>query len=126
MYDVQCSGTMSTDGQFSKKVHICYDALAWKADCINVLVQVEPPSILDITDLIRANADKFDLILTWREDLLDLPNAQKFIFGCCWIEWDTFKPDKQKVFPSIPVIKDGHQDIFFVYKFGRVCKRQRI
>ena len=34
MYDVQCSGTMSTDGQFSKKVHICYDALAWKADCI--------------------------------------------------------------------------------------------
>ena len=97
MYDVQCSGTMSTDGQFSKKVHICYDALAWKADCINVLVQVEPPSILDITDLIRANADKFDLILTWREDLLDLPNAKKFIFGCCWIEWDTFNPDKQKV-----------------------------
>ena len=97
MYDVQCSGTMSTDGQFNKKVHICYDALAWKADCINVLVQVEPPSILDITDLIRANADKFDLILTWREELLDLPNAQKFIFGCCWIEWDTFKPDKQKV-----------------------------
>ena len=97
MYDVQCSGTMSTDGQFSKKVHICYDALAWKADCINVLVQVEPPSILDITDLIRANADKFDLILTWREELLDLPNAQKFIFGCCWIEWDTFNPDKQRV-----------------------------
>ena len=89
MYDVQCSGTMSTDGQFSKKVHICYDALAWKADCINVLVQVEPPSILDIANLIRANADKFDLILTWREELLDLPNAQKFIFGCCWIEWDT-------------------------------------
>ena len=97
MYDVQCSGTMSTDGQFSKKVHICYDALAWKADCINVLVQVEPPSILDISNLIRVNADKFDLILTWREELLDLPNAQKFIFGCCWIDWDTFKPDKQKV-----------------------------
>ena len=97
MYDVQCSGTMSTDGKFSKKVHICYDALAWKADCINVLVQVEPPSILDIADLIRANADKFDLILTWRDDLLDLPNAKKFVFGCCWIEWDTFKPDKQKV-----------------------------
>ena len=45
MYNVQCSGTMSTDGKFSKKVHICYDALAWKADCINVLVQVEPPII---------------------------------------------------------------------------------
>ena len=83
MYDVQCSGTMSTDGQFSKKVHICYDALAWKADCINVLVQVEPPSILDITDLIRANADKFDLILTLERRPSDLPNAQKFIFGCC-------------------------------------------
>ena len=22
---------------------------------------------------------------------------QKFIFGCCWIEWDTFKPNKKKV-----------------------------
>ena len=95
MYDVQCSGTMST-GDVQQKVHICYDAFAWKADCINVLVQVEPPSILDISNLIRANADKFDLILTWREDLLDLPNAQKFIFDAAGLR-DTFNPDKQKV-----------------------------
>ena len=97
MYDIECSGTLSTDGQFEKKVHISYDALAWKADCINVLVLCEPPSILDIADNVRLNAEQFDLILTWREDLLDLPNAQKFIFGCCWIEWDEFKPNKQKI-----------------------------
>ena len=97
MYDIECSGTLSTEGQLQKKVHISYDAISVKPDCINVLVLIEPPSILDITDIARANADKFDLILTWREDLLDLPNAQKFIFGCCWIEWDEFKPDKQKV-----------------------------
>jgi len=97
MYDLECSGTLSTTGQFEKKVHISYDQVAWKKDCVNVLVLCEPPSILDIANNVRANADQFDLILTWREDLLDLPNAQKFIFGCCWIEWDTFNPDKQKV-----------------------------
>lgn len=97
MFDVETTGTLSSDGQYRKKVHIAYDQVAWKDGCVNVLVLCEPPSILDITDNVRANADRFDLILTWREDLLDLPNAQKFIFGCCWIDWDTFNPDKQKV-----------------------------
>ena len=96
MYDLECSGTLSTTGQFSKRVHIAYDHLAWKDDCVNVLVLCEPPAILDIGPQVRENSEKFDLILTWREDLLDLPNAQKFIFGCCWIEWDTFNPNKKK------------------------------
>ena len=99
MYDVVCSGGLSSDGQYKKKVHIAYDSLVWTDECdVNVLVLCEPPSILgDFTDQVRKYYQFWDLILTWRDELLDLPNAQKFIFGCCWIEWDTFNPDKQRV-----------------------------
>ena len=99
MYDVVCSGGLSSDGQYKKKVHIAYDSLVWKDECdVNVLVLCEPPSILgEFTDQVRKYHQFCDLILTWREELLDLPNVQKFIFGCCWIEWDTFNPDKQRV-----------------------------
>jgi len=97
MFDVKTSGTLSSEGQYKKKVHIAYDKIIFDQTCdLNILVQIEPPSILDITDLIRANANKYDLILTWNEDLLDLPNAQKFVFGSCWIDQETFKADKGK------------------------------
>lgn len=97
MFDVKTSGTLSSEGQYKKKVHIAYDRIFLDKTCdLNILVQIEPPSILDITDLIRANADKYDLILTWNEDLLDLPNAQKFVFGSCWIDQKTFVADKRK------------------------------
>ena len=92
MYDVVCSGGLSSDGQYKKKVHIAYDSLVWKDECdVNVLVLCEPPSIIgDFSDQIRKYHKLWDIILTWREELLDLPNAQKFVFGCCWIDWDTY------------------------------------
>jgi hypothetical protein len=97
MFDVKTSGTLSSEGQYRKKVHIAYDRIIFDQTCdLNILVQIEPPSILDITDLIRANTNKYDLILTWNEDLLDLPNAQKFVFGSCWINQETFEPNKGK------------------------------
>ena len=95
MFEVKTTGTLSSEGQYKKKVHIAYDRIAFDSTCdVNVLVQIEPPSIIDITDSIRANASKYDFILTWNEDLLDLPNAQKFIFGSCWIDQETFKANK--------------------------------
>ena len=33
MYDVVCSGGLSSDGQYKKKVHIAYDSLVWKDEC---------------------------------------------------------------------------------------------
>ena len=113
MFDVKTTGTLSSDGQYKKKVHIAYDQVSFDSNCdVNVLVQIEPPSILDIANQIRSNADKFDLILTWREDLLDLPNAQKFLFGTCWIDFDSFELKKRDVVSFITSDKGwapGHQ-----------------
>jgi len=97
MYDVICSGTLESEGQYKKKVHIAYDNISYRSECdLNILVLIEPPSILSINDLVRDNYKLWDLILTWNEDLLDLPNAQKFIFGSCWIDQETFEPNKDK------------------------------
>ena len=98
MYDVKTVGTLSSDGQYKEKVHIAYDKVQWSNDSLNVLVQIEPPSIMGtMVEETEAKWHYFDLILAWNEDLLPIKNVQKFIFGCCWIEWDTFKPNKQKV-----------------------------
>ena len=101
MFDVKNFGTLSSSVQYEKTVSVSYDTLEYDSNAeVKVLVQIEPPSIMDSTGPIIDNHQNFDLILTWNEDLLHLPNAQKFIFGCCWIEWDSFKENKQKV-PSI-------------------------
>ncbi len=98
MFDVKNFGTLSSDVQYEKRVSVSYDTLEHDSSAdVKVLVQIEPPSIMDNIGLIIDNHEKFDLILTWNEDLFHLPNVQKFIFGCCWIEWDEFKSNKQKV-----------------------------
>ena len=98
MFDVKNFGTLSSSVQYEKTVSVSYDTLEYDSNAeVKVLVQIEPPSIMDSTGPIIDNHQNFDLILTWNEDLLHLPNAQKFIFGCCWIEWDSFKENKQKV-----------------------------
>lgn len=97
MFDVKTFGTLSSECQYEKTVSISYDTLEYDPSAeVKVLVQLEPPSILNITQDIMDNYDNFDLILTWNSELLEFPNAQKFIFGTCWIDWDNFKPDKQK------------------------------
>lgn len=113
MFDVKTTGTLSSDGQYKKKVHIAYDSLIHDPNSeVNVLVQIEPPSIINIIEDIRNRAKNFDLILTWNEDLLDLPNAQKFLFGTCWIDFDTFELKKKDVVSFITSNKGwapGHQ-----------------
>lgn len=113
MFDVKTFGTLSSSDQHKKTVSISYDTIEYDPSAeVKVLVQIEPPAILNTTQTILDNAEKFDLILTWNKDLLALPNAQKFIFGCCWIDWDTFNPEKRKQISFITSNKGwapGHQ-----------------
>jgi len=97
MFDVTTSGGLESSGQYKKKVHIAYDQVSYRSEAdLNVLVQIEPSSVLDIHNLIKINHQLWDVILTWNEDLLRLPNAHHFLFGSCWIDWSTYEPNKQK------------------------------
>lgn len=120
MFDVKTFGTLSSSGQYEKKVSISYDTFEHDPEAdIKILVQIEPPlyfrvihGISNIVEEVIKNYKNFDLILTWNEDLLHLPNAQKFVFGCCWIDWENFSPEKKNQVSFITSNKDwapGHK-----------------
>jgi hypothetical protein len=80
-------GTLHKDLFFNKKVSISFDSVLNDIDTeYKVLVQIEPPTITNITDTIIDNQNKFDLILSWNKKILDnCPNSVLFPFGSCWI-----------------------------------------
>lgn len=115
MFNVKTFGTLSylSELQYQKRISISYDTLEYdKNSDIKILVQLEPPPVIDMIQDILKNAEKFDLILAWNKDLLHLPNVEKFILGCCWIDWNTFTPNKMKHVSFITSNKayaPGHQ-----------------
>ena len=57
---------------------------------------MEPNQIFNLKEKIIYNQSKFDLILSWDENVLaSCSNSQKFIFGTSWIDLKTIKLDKQ-------------------------------
>jgi len=80
-------GTLHNDLFFNKNVSISFDCLNVDTNAdYNVLVQIEPPSIINIVEEIIKNKNHFDLILTWNEHILSkCENSKLFPFGSCWI-----------------------------------------
>lgn len=81
-------GSIHKDLFFNKSVSISFDDLSFDSNCdYKVLVQIEPPSIMDFVDKIPSNKNNFDLILAWHPKVLSLcENSVLFPFGSCWIE----------------------------------------
>ena len=80
-------GTLHNELFFDKKVSISFDTITNTLDAdLNVLVQIEPPSIINTTQTIINNQNKFDIIFAWNNDILNkCPNSVLFPFGSCWI-----------------------------------------
>jgi hypothetical protein len=69
---------------FDKKVSISYDTLDYdKSADYKVLVYCgEPDCVLNISQQVIDNQSNFDLILTWKSEVLtQCSNAEKFLFG---------------------------------------------
>jgi hypothetical protein len=81
-------GTLHNELFFDKKVSISFDTIANTLDAdLNVLVQIEPPSIMNTTQAIINNQNKFNVIFTWNKDILNkCSNSVLFPFGSCWIK----------------------------------------
>ena len=73
--------------EFEKKVSVSFDTLEKDEDAdVKTLVVVEPPCVHAFDDTVREHAKEFDLILTYREWLVEeLPNAKLFNWANCWI-----------------------------------------
>tara|TARA_R110001599_G_scaffold353117_4_gene590309 strand:+ start:302 stop:1081 length:780 start_codon:yes stop_codon:yes gene_type:complete len=91
-----CFGTLSCDLQFMDNVSISYDTLSYDHSAeYKILVQIEPPEILNLTESIIKNSGNFDLILAWDKNILSkCGNSKKFIFGSSWINQDKFVANK--------------------------------
>jgi|688.fasta_scaffold287453_2 hypothetical protein len=97
LIQVKSFGQLRPETLYSEDVSLSFDTIQHSQNSkIKVLVQIEPPEIINVKNAIISNRDKFDLILAWDKDILDnCPNSKKFIFGTCWINFDTLKINKE-------------------------------
>lgn len=81
-------GTLHNDLYFDKSVSISFDNVQFESGCeYKVLVQIEPPTIINIIDEIIKQKNNFDLILSWHPKILkECENSILFPFGSCWID----------------------------------------
>jgi glycosyltransferase involved in cell wall biosynthesis len=71
---------------FACEIHHCVPRAGGSANAFKVLNLATEPSIWCISsDELRKVADQFDLILTYRPELMDLPNAQFMVYGGCFV-----------------------------------------
>jgi hypothetical protein len=81
-------GTLHQDMYFDRKVSVSFDNLTTDPSAdYKVLVQIEPPTIMNLVNQIPQHKDKFDLILAWHPTVLSkCENSELFPFGSCWID----------------------------------------
>jgi len=80
-------GTLHQDMYFDRRVSVSFDNLSCDEEAeYKVLVQIEPPVILNLINQIPQHKNKFDLILAWHPFVLSkCENSELFPFGSCWI-----------------------------------------
>jgi hypothetical protein len=127
------------DLQFPEKISISYNVFSFDPKATyKVLSIIEPRAVVDffkkdhsnLYNLMNENPEyieyvkkNFDLILTWEKNLLEiLPNAQKFVYGECFLDLNDLqlnKQDKISFLTSNKTFTDGHikrLEIFQTFK----------
>lgn len=98
MKQVKSYGTLQPTYSLPEDVSISTDTVQYNPSSkYKIYVQLEPPEVLgsNVTNIIK-HQHNFDLILAWHKDILNnCLKSKRFIFGSCWIDFDSFKPEKQ-------------------------------
>lgn len=109
--------------EFDKKVSISYDTLSYDGDAdYKVLVYCgEPDCVLNISKQVIDNQNNFDLILTWKPEVLNqCSNAEKFLFGGRTISEDNLnlnKTNQISYLTSDKNLTEGHNFRQKVFEF---------
>jgi hypothetical protein len=79
----------------TKQVGIYKDTMDIDDSEVKVLIQRESLEVVNDVEKIIKHASRYDLILTWNEEILNkCSNAKKFIHGDCWISPELSKIKK--------------------------------
>jgi hypothetical protein len=83
--------------QFAKHVHVSFDNINHNPTAdVNVLVQCEPPELYQkFAGMVQEAHKNFDLILTYDQRILELPNAMEFCPVGSWINPNQINLDKK-------------------------------
>lgn len=87
-YELNQNGSwIEIDRKFNKPVNLYVDNLTIPNNThLNIALLVEPQSIISSKDFFIKNSNKYDVILTHNQEVLDkCSNAELFEFGSCWI-----------------------------------------
>lgn len=110
-----------------KQVGVYNDTMNTDDSEVKVLIQREPPQVLNIVNDIIKHQDKYDLILAWNEDVLNnCKNSKKFMFGDCWLNKDFSISDKGNYISFLTSDKnftEGHNFRQSVYNLLQANKR---
>jgi hypothetical protein len=85
--------------KFPIKIGVSVDDIRTVPDAdFNVLLQSEPPNLyIKFCGMVQDNRDKFDLILTYDDRLLELPQATEFCAVGSWISDDIVLSKKNEI-----------------------------
>lgn len=80
-------GSINKELYFNKKVSISFDTVEYDPTAdYKVMIQIEPPVIVNLIDSMIVNHNNFDLLLAWHPKILSTcSNSELFPFGDCWI-----------------------------------------
>ena len=83
--------------QFHRHVHVSFDNINHNPSAdFNVLVQCEPPELYQaFAGMVYQAQSNFDLILTYDQRILELPQSVEFCPVGCWIRPEEIKLNKQ-------------------------------
>jgi hypothetical protein len=105
--------------QFDQTVAVSCDTLYTdQSASVRVLMQCEPPSLYrDFYGMVMANWQNFDLILTYDDRLLVLPNAKEFLPVDAWVgDIDCVKQDQVTYMMSSKIWTREHRMRFMILR----------
>ena len=136
MHNITVSGYLAGYGvdfthtftrQFNQRVSVSFDTVYHDPTAdFKVLVQCEPPELYyRFAGMVQSAHKNFDLILTYDDRLLELPNAQEFCPVGSWISDDLElnKIDQISYMMSSKVYTNAHRLRFMILRrFGHLKK----
>ena len=126
-YNAKSFGTLEHTYSYKQKVSVSFDTLLFDSSAdIKVLVQIEPNQIYNIKEKMIWNQSKFDLILSWDEDILEkCKNSKQFVFGTSWVDPKKLNLNKQNEISFLTSDKNylpGHLLRQEIYQYLRLNK----
>lgn len=110
--------------EFSKKISMSVDTVNFDHNAeFKVLLQSEPPNLyIAFCGMVKENYQNFDLILTYDDRLLELPNAMEFCAVGSWIS-DDIQIEKTNQISYLMSSKINGTDYHMRFKILRYLER---